>query len=129
MFSRSMLITEYARKAASTLGKIDGDARSVVLIESLRDPSEVIRRGATWGFGEIRSTEREVSDALNETLHGPCDQYVRGPSAEALRKSQYQKLTQRTAGSGARTSLKSHLPGKGKSQRSGGPCDRSTCPP
>jgi len=45
-----------------------------------------------WALGEIRSAERAVIDALEQTLHD-SDQYVRGLSAEALRKIQYQKPT------------------------------------
>ncbi len=104
-------------EAASTLGKIGGDARSAVpvLIDALRDPSVVIRREAVWALGEIRSGETAVIDALDETLPD-SDQYVRGLSAEALRKFSTRNQPRDGWLEALGTSVKFHLPGKGKSQ-------------
>ena len=100
----------------------------MAMIDALRDPSVVIRREAVWALGEIRSAETAVIDTLNETLHD-SDQYVRGLSAEALRKIQYRNQPKRTAGSRCWNFAQVSLTGKGTSQPAGGPCDRSTCPP
>ena len=68
--------------------------------------------GAEIPGGEsiVRLVEGEVIEALNEMLQS--DQYVCGGAAE----NSVPETNARTAGSGAGTWLKFHLPGKGKSQ-------------
>lgn len=74
-------------EVAKTLGKLGKQARSAipVMIQALRERSEVIQREAAWALGEIAGGDREVVEALNDALHD-SDEYVRKLSAEALRK-------------------------------------------
>lgn len=74
-------------EAISTLAKIGKEAHSAVpvMIDALRDRSEVTRREAAKALGEIAHGDKAVLDALKDATRD-SDDYVREFAAEALRK-------------------------------------------